>query len=142
MDARYVGQGYELRVPFEQDEVADGPDRLVARFHELHKRQYGHSFLKSSVEAISFRLTARLPRGSVLSAPVADGDPAIGSERTISLLGDSASYKTYNRDELPNGFSAAGPAVIVESTTSMPIPPGWHFEVQHGGAVIVTRSDA
>lgn len=142
VDARYVGQGYELRVPFEQDEVADGPDRLVARFHELHKRQYGHSFLKSSVEAISFRLTARLPRGSVLSAPVADGDPAIGSERTISLLGDSASYKTYNRDELPNGFSAAGPAVIVESTTSMPIPPGWHFEVRHGGAVIVTRSDA
>tara|TARA_Y100000739_G_scaffold219281_1_gene217588 strand:+ start:98 stop:643 length:546 start_codon:yes stop_codon:yes gene_type:complete len=142
MDARYVGQGYELRVPFEPPDVLRGPSRLIERFHELHQRQYGHSFLRGKVEAISFRLTARLPRGSVLNAPAADGDPTIGAERTISLLGDAASYKIYNRDDLPNGFAGAGPAVIVESTTSMPIPPDWHFEVRPGGAVIVTRSDA
>lgn len=142
VDSRYVGQGYELRVPFEPDEVTDGPDRLIARFHDLHQRQYGHSFLKSSVEAISFRLTARLPRGSVLSAPAPDGKPTSGVSRTISLLGDAASYTTYNREELPNGFAADGPAIIVESTTSMPIPPGWHFEIRAGGAVIVTRSDS
>ena len=142
VDARYVGQGYELRVPFDPNDVTDGPDRLIERFHELHQRQYGHSFLKSSVEAISFRLTARLPRGSVLSAPAPSGEPAAADTRTISLLGDAASYTTYNRVELPNGVAAAGPAVIVESTTSMPIPSGWHFEVRAGGAVIVTRSDA
>ena len=142
VDARYVGQGYELRVPFDPDDVTDGPDHLIERFHKLHQRQYGHSFLKSSVEAISFRLTARLPRGSVLSAPAPSGEPAAADTRRISLLGDAASYATYNREELPNGFAAAGPAVIVESTTSMPIPSGWHFEVRAGGAVIVTRSDA
>ncbi len=142
MDARYVGQGYELRVPFEPHDVLSGPSRLIERFHELHQRQYGHSFLSGKVEAISFRLTARLPRGSVLNAPAANGDPTFGAERTISLLGDATTYTVYNRDDLPNGFAAAGPAVIVESTTSMPIPPGWHFEIRPGGAVIVTRSDA
>jgi len=142
MDARYVGQGYELRVPFEPHDVLSGPSRLIERFHELHQRQYGHSFLSGKVEAISFRLTARLPRGSVLNAPAANGDPTFGAERTISLLGDATTYAVYNRDDLPNGFAAAGPAVIVESTTSMPIPPGWHFEIRPGGAVIVTRSDA
>ena len=141
MDARYVGQGYELRVPFEPHDILSGPSRLIERFHELHQRQYGHSFLKGNVEAISFRLTARLPRGSVLNAAAADGDPTISAGRTISLLGEAASYKVYNRDDLPNGFAAAGPAVIVESTTSMPIPPGWHFKVRPGGAVIVTRSN-
>lgn len=142
VDTRYVGQGYELRVPFDPDELSDGPGALIARFHELHQRQYGHSFETSSVEAISFRLTARMPRGSVLAAPAAGSDPEEGPPREISLLGQTQDYRTYRRDDLPTGFAAPGPAVIIESTTSMPIPPGWHFEVRSGGAIIVSRSDA
>lgn len=142
VDARYVGQGYELRVPFEPADISAGPDRLIARFHEHHQRQYGHSFPKSQVEAISFRLTARLPRGSVLAAPPSGGTPEAGTSRRISLAGGSADYVTYRRADLPVGFSADGPAVVVEATTSMPIPPGWRFDVRAGGAIIVSRSDA
>ena len=142
VDIRYVGQGYEIRVPFEPGELSDGPGILIARFHEMHQRQYGHSFEKSKVEAISFRLTTRLPRDSVLAAPASGGTPSEGRSRQVSLLGETGAYRTYQRDELPIGFSAAGPAVVVESTTSMPIPPGWHFEVKPGGAIIVARSDA
>ena len=142
VDIRYVGQGYEIRVPFEPGEISDGPGILIARFHEMHQRQYGHSFEKSKVEAISFRLTTRLPRDSVLAAPASGGTPSEGRSRQVSLLGETGAYRTYQRDELPIGFSAAGPAVVVESTTSMPIPPGWHFEVKPGGAIIVARSDA
>lgn len=142
VDIRYVGQGYEIRVPFEPGEISDGPGILIARFHEMHQRQYGHSFEKSKVEAISFRLTTRLPRDSVLAAPASGGTPSEGRSRQVSLLGETGVYRTYQRDELPIGFSAAGPAVVVESTTSMPIPPGWHFEVKPGGAIIVARSDA
>ena len=142
VDIRYVGQGYEIRVPFEPGEISGGPDMLIARFHEMHQRQYGHSFEKSKVEAISFRLTARLPRGSVLATPTSGGTPSEGPSRRVSLLGETGTYRTYQRDELPTGFSAAGPAVVIEATTSMPIPPGWHFEVKPGGAIIVARSDA
>jgi len=142
VDIRYVGQGYEIRVPFEPSEISGGPGMLIARFHEMHQRQYGHSFEKSKVEAISFRLTARLPRGSVLATPASGTTPVEGPARQVSLLGETGTYRTYQRDQLPTGFSAAGPAVVVESTTSMPIPPGWHFEVKPGGAIIVARSDA
>ena len=44
-DLRYVGQGYELRVPF-----PDGPIDAAAlakafdAFHEIHRREYGHHF--------------------------------------------------------------------------------------------------
>ena len=142
VDIRYVGQGYELRTPFNPNEVSDGPDKLITRFHEMHQRQYGHSFKASQGEAISFRLTARLPRGSVLAASVSDDIPSEGSVRQISLLGKTGTYRTYQRDDLPADFSAVGPAVVVESTSSMPIPPDWHFEVRPGGAIIVSRSDA
>jgi N-methylhydantoinase A len=142
VDIRYVGQGYEIRVPFEPGEISGGPDILIARFHEMHQRQYGHSFEKSKVEAISFRLTTRLPRDSILAAPASGGTPSDGPVRQVSLIGETGTYRTYQRDDLPIGFSAAGPAVVVEATTSMPIPPGWHFEVSPNGAIIVARSDA
>ena len=142
VDIRYVGQGYEIRVPFEPGEISGGPDILIARFHEMHQRQYGHSFEKSKVEAISFRLATRLPRDSILAAPASGGTPSDGPVRQVSLIGETGTYRTYQRDNLPIGFSAAGPAVVVEATTSMPIPPGWHFEVSPNGAIIVARSDA
>ncbi len=141
VDARYVGQGYELRVPFKPQELTGGPDTLIARFHELHQRQYGHSFEQSAVEAISFRLTARRARGSVLAAPEANGSPTTEKQRNVSLLGETAQYPSYTREKLPAGFTANGPAVVVESTTSMPVPPGWRFEVRQGGAIIVERSE-
>ncbi|PPR58088.1 MAG: Acetophenone carboxylase gamma subunit [Alphaproteobacteria bacterium MarineAlpha4_Bin2] len=142
VDARYVGQGYELRVPFGLKMAAAGTEQLIARFHDLHQRQYGHSFEHSSVEAISFRLTARRIRGSVLAAPETSGQPQSDDSRDISLLGEKAHYRSYRREHLPAGFKAHGPAIVVESTTSMPIPPGWHFEVTKGGAIIVERSNA
>ena len=48
-DLRYVGQGYELRVPF-----PDGPIDAAAlakafeAFHEIHRREYGHHFAESA----------------------------------------------------------------------------------------------
>ena len=139
-DARYVGQGYELRVPFERQDITGGPETLNARFHELHQRQYGHSFEQSTVEAISFRLTARRTRGSMLAAPEANGSPTTERHREVSLLGETTQYSGYTREKLPVGFTANGPAVVVESTTSMPVPPSWRFEIRQGGAMIVERS--
>ena len=45
----------------------------------------------------------------------------------------------YQRDGLPLGFSAEGPAIVVEATTSTPVPPGWRFEVVANGAIELTR---
>ncbi|MEE2688417.1 MAG: hydantoinase/oxoprolinase family protein [Pseudomonadota bacterium] len=142
VDARYVGQGYELRVPFGLEMAAAGTKQLIARFHDLHQRQYGHSFEHSAVEAISFRLTARRIRRSVLAAPEISERPQSDDSREISLLGERAHYRSYQREDLPAGFKACGPTVVVESTTTIPIPPDWHFEVTKGGAIIAKRSGA
>ena len=46
-----------------------------------------------------------------------------------------------DRDDLPSGFAADGPAILVEATTSTPVPPGWRLEVMASGAIILTRSE-
>jgi N-methylhydantoinase A/oxoprolinase/acetone carboxylase beta subunit len=41
---------------------------------------------------------------------------------------------------LPPGFTIDGPVIIVETTTSTPIPPGWRLNVLDNGAIKLTRS--
>ena len=59
-DLRYVGQGFELLVPMEIDNV--GPAtlaRLEAAFNEEHERTYGHRSEGAPVQFVNLRLTAR-----------------------------------------------------------------------------------
>ncbi len=140
VDTRYVGQGYELRVPIDPDDVArEGAETLVAKFHALHEQQYNHSFLGGRVEAISFRLTAKQPRPTLgLEAP-RDAAGAGAGTRTVSLSGEQVSYPVYQRGALATGAAIDGPAIVVEATTSTPVPPGWRLEVLKNSAVKLTR---
>src|SRR5690625_3287699 len=58
-DARYEGQGYEIRF-----DVPDGPiddawlAEAEARFHAAHEEEYGHRFSHSAVELINIRVEA------------------------------------------------------------------------------------
>ncbi len=141
VDARYVGQGYELRVPIDPAEAEkEGTAPLVETFHALHARQYGHSFSRNPVEAISFRLTAIRPRPTFrVEPPKAAGGETSGYQ-DVALPGASAPYALFEREALPGGFAAEGPAIIVETTTSTPVPPGWRLQVLGGGAIMLTRS--
>ena len=48
-DLRYVGQGYELRVPFPDGTIDEAAlAKAFAAFHEVHKREYGHHFAESA----------------------------------------------------------------------------------------------
>ena len=141
VDARYKGQGYELRVPFEAFEIQEGAKTLIARFHSLHKRKFGHSFIQSAIETISFRVVGRLAREMALAQRTLQGVPNPQLERDVHLFGNNTLYQTYRREDLPVGFVTSGPAIILESTTSMPIPINWRFEVLASGAIILERSD-
>jgi N-methylhydantoinase A len=142
VDARYIGQGYELRVPVDPAEIErDGAAPLIEKFHALHARQYGHSFSQNPVEAISFRLTAIRPRPALSRETPKDASGKSKGRQDVALPGASGAYTLYDRDDLPSGFAADGPAILVEATTSTPVPPGWRLEVMASGAIILTRSE-
>ncbi len=64
-DLRYVGQGYELKIPFPhgvigKKELAD----IWTGFHEAHKREYGHFFADNPIEIVNVRVVGvgRMPK--------------------------------------------------------------------------------
>ena len=82
VDARYVGQNFELAVPLAgaNGDGGDGamavpsPEALRARFLEVHESAYGYANPHDPIEIVNVRLTAR---GRLIEppAPPAPGDP-------------------------------------------------------------------
>ena len=71
-DLRYVGQGYELRVPFPAQALDEaGLDQVWQAFHALHEREYGHCFSDSPIEIVNIRITGvgRMPKIAAPPAP-------------------------------------------------------------------------
>ena len=56
---RYVGQGYELRVPVD---AAGSPRRGLAAFHAPPSPEYGHDFPGNPIELVAVRVTGIGPR--------------------------------------------------------------------------------
>src|SRR6202043_2422768 len=55
---RYRGQSYEVSVPV--NELHNDADlaALAKRFHEAHRRRYGHMAESEAVEIVNFQVTA------------------------------------------------------------------------------------
>ena len=140
VDARYRGQGYELRIAVDASDLEQsGGGYLAQCFHQEHARQYGHAFEARDVEAISFRLTAIHERGGAI-APVKEGTGSLPpGDRRVTLAGQERDYPVLGRGALPTGYSADGPALIVEESTSTLVPPGWRVRADTAGVLRLTR---
>jgi N-methylhydantoinase A len=145
-DARYVGQGYELRVPvaagaIDRASIADS----VEQFHRRHEAEYGHAFRSSPVEIVNIRLTgvAETPKIGRPSIPRSGtlGEAQVAERPTSFRVGDGElrSFDTvfYRRDALPVGQRFNGPAVILQIDSTTVVPPEWSAEADpHGNLVL------
>jgi N-methylhydantoinase A len=120
LDVRYRGQGYELNVPA-------GPD-AVRQFHRAHRRRYGHSDEKKTVEVVNVRLRvtveyARVPfRKS--SPAIEDAGRPMPRTRPVTFDGQSIETRVYGRQGLRSGNRISGPAIVVEYSATTVLPPG------------------
>jgi N-methylhydantoinase A len=146
-DLRYVGQGYELRVPVPAGKVDDAALEQVWRaFHQLHEQEYGHFFADSPIEIVNIRLTG------VGKMPKIANPPAPAGESLDSALVKSANSvfridgtlqrletKFYNRAKLPAATPIAGPAIILQKDTTTVVPPGWTATLDAAANLILTK---
>jgi len=133
IDARYVGQSYELRVP------AEG---WVRAFHAAHETRYGYARPEAPVEAVTLRLEAtspvplppapRLPDAPSPEPPMAGRDDVVHHGRRLSAT-------RYDRRTLLAGHRFDGPAIVVEYSATTWLPPGWTAEVDPSGALRLRR---
>lgn len=133
VDLRYRGQGYELTVPW-------GGDTLGA-FHSAHNVRYGYSDSNREVELVTVRLRATVEAAAEAPSPEAlDITPALPEpidERPVIFDGESLSATVYERDSLARGSRFAGPAIVVEYSSTTVVPPDWHAEVDEYGNLIL-----
>jgi N-methylhydantoinase A len=141
VDARYRGQEHTVRVP-----VAGGPisaASLEADFHELHRRTYTFDLEgDSEVELVTFHVSAygHAPREAALPTPSAcvGSTPSPKRPRVVDFDVDGThETAVYERGDLPVGFSAAGPVVIEEPTTTTLVHPGQTLEVDDFGNLVI-----
>ena len=144
-DLRYVGQGYELRVPFADTALdAAALAAVFARFGELHRAEYGHVFPDSPVEIVNIRVTGigrmakiaapRPPEGGSLAAALVKTAPC--AFRVSDAL-ETRQTSFYRRDTLPLDEPIAGPAIILQTDSTTVVPPGTIVRADRGGNLIL-----
>jgi N-methylhydantoinase A len=148
-DLRYFGQAFEVRVP-----LPDGPRdasaaaAAVDAFHDAHRRLYGYSFRdrpEQQVEWVNLRVTGVGPirRPRLREVEPGDGDPRRALTGTRPVCFDAAEgpldAAVYARAALRPGDALAGPAVVEEYGSTVPLHPGFRAEVDRLGNLVVMR---
>jgi len=138
VDARYIGQNFELAVPIASGEslsISDlpGASQLHSRFNLAHETAYGYSSGDDPIEIVNVRLSARarLFRGAETRTPIeTTQDPVHRETRSIYFAADEAvDARVYARSDLRPGQQITGPAVIEQLDTTTPVHPGDKAEV-------------
>jgi N-methylhydantoinase A len=150
-DFRYVGQGYELRVPL--DGLAlDGLDAAAmaaarARFDELHERIHGHAAREKPVEIVSYRLRVRVavPKYEPAPEPPALTPPSSAAarkgRREVYFDGETATpAEIFERARLAVGARILGPAIVEQLDATTVVPAGWSAEVDRYLNLVLTRA--
>ena len=135
LDMRYQGQSFEILVPY----VAD----FIEEFHRLHEQTYGYCSRDKSVELVNIRLRA-------FGQPEKPEFPCLphGGERlpAEALIAERQSYfdgrfqptQVIARDKLLHGNVFQGPAIIVEYSSTIVVPPFATVSVDQYGNLILS----
>lgn len=129
-EMRYVGQNFELQVPFGGDIDAAALDLadLKNGFFRAHEQSYGYFSADDPIEIVNARMTARgvlpLPPAAK-SSSAAEVDPQPSAWRPVWYGGESP-HRTpiYRRERIAPGSVIAGPAVIDQFDATTVIHPG------------------
>jgi N-methylhydantoinase A len=153
VDARYVGQDYELPVPLGRGPLteADLAD-FAPRFHQAHERAYGYASPDVAVQLVSFRVVARspVPRPLVRRRPAGPPDPSGALVELRKVYFEAAEgfveCPVYDRRRLSPGHRLPGPAIVEQMDATTVVPPGHRAEVDALGNLLIDtgapRADA
>jgi N-methylhydantoinase A len=140
LDLRYLGQEYFLSVPIADSQRARD---VVARFHELHERTFGHSAPDVAVELVSVRMVGvglRARPSLREQLPAEHGQP-IAHRDVLFDTGGHVSTAVYRREHLGLGQVLRGPAIVEQLDTTTLVPPGCVARVHPSGSLVITLSE-
>ncbi|KAF0971207.1 MULTISPECIES: hydantoinase/oxoprolinase family protein [Gordonia] len=151
VDCRYVGQGYELRVPAPDGEItAEWVEQTAATFHEVHGRTYSQRFDDKPVQLVNIRVTGVGAVEHIRIAEIekggADASGAIKSTtQALFWKNDSADPEwvetpVYDRALFKAGNTFEGPAIVQQFDSTTIVGIGQKATVDAVGHIIIERS--
>jgi len=156
-DLRYYGQAFEVRVPLDDGVgVAEGANTLgpvtgqllettADAFHAEHRALYGYDFRddpRQEVEWVNLRVTGVGPirRPDIREIERGGGAELARTGARDVYFDDWTETPIYDRSLLGAGDVIAGPAIIEEFGSTVPVHPGFSAEVdRHGNLRMVRR---
>jgi N-methylhydantoinase A len=134
LDMRYEGQSYEIIIPFDED--------YIERFHNLHEKTYGYRNEEKAIEIVNIRLRARgMPEKPKIKKAVKMkkeiSDNAFIGEEDVIFDHQQVRTKIIERDKLKSGNRIQGPAIVVEYSSTLVIPPFASAHVDEYGNIVL-----
>ncbi|MBN2208335.1 MAG: hydantoinase/oxoprolinase family protein [Candidatus Coatesbacteria bacterium] len=135
IEMRYMGQSYEIDVPFSQG--------FLSTFSEAYLQEYGYVDRAKPAEVVNVRLMATVPSHveadltTKESASDTIDDALLGTQPLVEN-GKRLDAALYRRVLLKPGERLNGPAVIVEYSATTFVPSDFACEVDRLGNLIVT----
>ncbi len=124
---RYRGQSYEVSVPVSALQSEADIAALAKRFHEAHRRRYGHMAQSEAVEIVNFAVTAvgQIPKPRFHEMTLSEQSPQPHEQRTAYFSpADAIEVPVFRRSPLVAGAVIDGPAIIEEKTSTIVLYPG------------------
>ncbi len=125
LDLRYLGQSYEITIPYRNNFVSD--------FHKAHQKIYSYHHPQRAVEIVNIRVKAvglskkinlkRLPKGD------AKPQRALLKKQNLYYEGKKYLAPVFKRSLLLPGDKVSGPALVVDRESTTFLPASFNLEV-------------
>lgn len=135
VDVRYIGQSYEITVPF-------GP-RYRDDFDAQHLRMYGYANPERRIEVVNVRVggigVSRKPQlpSRPVEEPIA---PEPNHVARAQFGGRQLATAFFRWESLEPGSVAEGPAVVAGRHATAVVPPGFSFRIDDFGNLVALRA--
>lgn len=143
LDLRYLGQSYEVRVPFQPLTCEGDKASLVERFQVAHGRLFGHKAEGEPIETVTYRVRAvgSIPKPRLREVPVGGDQPhpraSLGHRHAHFPETGWTDAQVYRRAELRAGNVLHGPAIVEELSSTTVIWPGQRAAVDRFGNLLI-----
>src|SRR5665648_858103 len=138
---KYQGTDVALAIPW------GGAGAMAAAFTALHRSRYG--FLMPGRPLVIDALAVEAVGPGAEAGPAAavaqpaqasrDAEPAPRERVPVYTCGAWRDTPVYERAALPRGARLAGPAIVLEPTSTTVLEPGWQAEVLAAGELLLRR---
>lgn len=137
LDLRYLGQSYEISVPYKENHSFD------SAFHSAHKKLYSYFHPNHPVEIVNIRIkvVGITEKIRFKKYPLQSPNPqaALFGKQEFIYGHKTFKAKLYKRSLLKTGNMILGPALIVDEEATTLLPPGFRLIVDEYSNLIIQR---